>query len=257
MTADWSSQQYLKFADERTRAARDLLAQVPLTEPQFVYDLGCGPGNSTELLVERFAKAKITGIDSSPDMLAAACKALPRLAFESGDLAQWMPKGQADLLFANAVFQWVPDHLAVLRRLLGSLSPEGVLAVQMPDNIDEPSHALMRETAANGPWAERLRDASLVRARMAKPATYYEQLRPLCQHLDIWHIIYNHPLEGHAAIVEWLKSTGLRPYLNALSPGERSDFIAAYQERLEVAYPLMPDGRTLLRFPRLFVVAVR
>lgn len=257
MTADWSSQQYLKFADERTRAARDLLAQVPLDDPQHVYDLGCGPGNSTELLVTRFPKAQVTGIDSSPDMLAAARKAVPGCIFEAGDLTQWMPGTQADLLFANAVFQWVPDHMAVLERLVGTLSPEGVLAVQMPDNMDEPSHVLMRETAANGPWAERLSKAVLIRGRMAAPQAYYEMLRPLCRHIDIWHTIYNHPLEGHGAIVEWLKSTGLRPFLNALRPEERPDFLAAYQERLKGAYAIMSDGRTLLRFPRLFIIAMR
>jgi trans-aconitate 2-methyltransferase len=257
MTADWSAQQYLKFADQRTRAARDLLAQVALDEPQFVYDLGCGPGNSTELLAARFPQAQVTGVDSSSDMLAAARRALPNCRFEEGDLAQWTPPSQADLLFANAVFQWVPEHMAVLKRLAGTLSPEGVLAVQMPDNMDEPSHALMRETAADGPWAERLQDASLVRGRLAGPPAYYNMLRPHCRHIDIWHTIYNHPLEGHDAIVEWLKSTGLRPFLNALRPEERDDFLAAYRERLKGAYPIMSDGCTLLRFPRLFIVAVR
>lgn len=255
--ADWSAAQYLKFAGERTRAACDLLAQVPIANPQFVYDLGCGPGNSTELLAERYPDAAITGIDSSPDMLAAARKTLPRCTFELGDLNQWTPESQADLLFANAVFQWVPGHIQVLQRLIGKLSPDGVLAVQMPDNLSEPSHALMRETAANGPWAERLRDASAARDRMASPERYYEALKPQCRRVDIWHTIYNHPLEGHRAIVEWLKSTGLRPFLNALQPHEQQDFLAAYEARLATAYPLLSGGRVLLRFPRLFIVAVR
>src|SRR5690349_17083690 len=119
--ADWSSTQYLKFADERTRAARDLLAQVPLRAARLVYDLGCGPGNSTELLIERYPEARIVGVDSSPDMMAKARQSCPQAHFIAGDLATWQPPEEADLLFANAVFQWVPGHLRVLRRLTATL----------------------------------------------------------------------------------------------------------------------------------------
>jgi trans-aconitate 2-methyltransferase len=135
---DWSAQQYLKFEDERTRPSRDLLAQVPLDSPTRVVDLGCGPGNSTELLIQRFRQAEVIGVDSSPDMLGQARKRLPRCTFVEGDLSTWMPEQGTDLLFGNAVFQWVPDHPKVLARLLHSLPPGGVLAVQMPDNTNEP-----------------------------------------------------------------------------------------------------------------------
>jgi trans-aconitate 2-methyltransferase len=155
--ADWSAEQYLKFADERTRPARDLLAQVPLDHPRLVYDLGCGPGNSTELLIERFPQARVVGIDSSPDMLARARRSLPKAEFVEGDLKDWQPGEKTDLLFANAVFQWVPDHVHVLQRLMTALRKDGVLAVQMPDNLNEPSHVAMRETALAGSWAEKLK----------------------------------------------------------------------------------------------------
>src|SRR5262249_13077348 len=146
-TQDWSARQYLKFEDERTRPPRDLLAQVPLRSARRIADLGCGPGNSTELLVERFPEAQVVGIDSSPDMLRQARERLPRCAFVHGDLATWLPEPDTDLLFGNAVFHWVPDHPKVLARLLGSLPSGGVLAVQMPDNTKEPALMLMEKVA--------------------------------------------------------------------------------------------------------------
>jgi trans-aconitate 2-methyltransferase len=125
----------LQFEDERTRASRDLLARVPLAEAKRVVDIGCGPGNSTELLAERFAGAHVVGLDSSAEMLEAARKRLPQATFVEADISRWTPQEPVDLLFANAVFQWIPDHLSVLARLLESLSPGAVLAIQVPDNI--------------------------------------------------------------------------------------------------------------------------
>jgi len=255
--ADWSSTQYLKFADERTRPARDLLAQVPLKAPHLVYDLGCGPGNSTELLIARYPEARITGLDSSPDMLAKARRSYPHAHFIEGDLASWQPMEEPDLLFANAVFQWVPDHLEVLGRLLATLPKGGVLAVQMPDNLDEPSHVAMRATAAEGPWAAKLRKLGQPRDRLPSPATYYGALKPQAAQVDIWHTIYNHPLMGADGIVEWVKGTGLRPYIDPLDQDEREGYLAQYRASIAKAYPLTSDGKVLLRFPRLFIVCVK
>ncbi|MGE4248924.1 MAG: trans-aconitate 2-methyltransferase [Parvibaculaceae bacterium] len=255
--ADWSSTQYLKFADERTRAARDLLAQVALKTPRLIYDLGCGPGNSTELLIERYPKARIIGLDSSPDMLAKARQSCPHAQFIAGDLAGWQPVEEPDLLFANAVFQWVPDHLQVLGRLLAGLPKGGVLAVQMPDNLDEPSHVAMRATAAEGPWAQKLAKLGRPRDRLPEPATYYDVLKPAAAKVDIWHTIYNHPLAGLDGIVEWVKGTGLRPYIDPLDAAEREAYLAQYRARIAEAYPLAGDGKALLRFPRLFIVCVK
>lgn len=253
--ADWSAAQYLRFEDERTRPARDLLAAVPLAQTRKVVDLGCGPGNSTALLVERFPGAEVSGVDSSPAMLEEARRRLPGHAFTRADLASWRPEPGTDLLFANAVFQWVPDHPTVLRRLLEGLAPGGVLAVQMPDNTGEPSHALMEESAAALGLGARL--AGAARPPLPPIPAYYDLLAPLCARLDLWRTTYNHPLAGPAAIAAWFGSTGLRPYLDPLGAEERTRFLAAYQARLAEAYPRQRDGRVLLRFPRLFIVALR
>jgi trans-aconitate 2-methyltransferase len=257
MTEDWSARQYLKFEDERTRPPRDLLAQVPLKAPRHVIDLGCGPGNSTELLVERYPQARVIGLDSSPDMLRQARARLPNCEFAQADLANWSPQEGTDLLFANAVFQWVPDHPAVLRRLLAALPAGGVLAVQMPDNTEEPALALMREVATSGLWAARLALTAAARDDLPTPAAYYDLLSSLCAQLDIWHTVYNHVMAGPDAIVEWFKGSGLRPFLAPLDEDMRRGFVAEYTARIAQAYPPRYDGRVLLRFPRLFIVAVR
>lgn len=255
MTTDWDPQQYMRFAGERTRPARDLLAQVALASPANIFDLGCGPGNSTALLAARYPEARITGIDSSAAMLEQAQTACPAARFLLGDLNSWMPEEAPDLLFSNAALQWLPQHLAIMGRLIGTLAKGGSLAVQMPDNLGEPSHVLMQEVARQGRWAAKLAQASAARAVLPSPQVYYDLLKPCAARVDIWHTIYNHPLEGVGGIVAWLSTTGLRPYLDPLDDNEHASFLAAYQSRLAEFYPASADGTVLLRFPRLFIVA--
>ncbi len=252
----WSATQYLKFEEERTRPARDLLAQVPLQTLERAYDLGCGPGNSTELLIEHFGREAVTGLDSDADMLDKARARLPGTPFVQADLSTWRPEAPADLLYANAVLQWLPDHLSLMENLIDHLAPGGVLAVQMPDNLDEPTHLLMEETGAAGSWAPAFAGGRLRRARLPSPAAYLERLSPKAARVDVWHTVYYHPMANAEAIVEWVKGTGLRPYLDAAGPDHAASFLTDYTARIAKAYPPMADGRVLLRFPRLFVVAV-
>jgi trans-aconitate 2-methyltransferase len=253
--SDWNPALYSRFEDERTRAAAELLARVPIDAPRHVVDLGCGPGNSTELLVKRFPTARIVGTDSSQAMLAAARQRLPLLSFEQGDIAEWAPADPVDLAYVNASLQWVPDHPQLLPRLLSALAPGGVLAVQMPDNLDEPSHRLMRDTAAAllGTPAD---DGDKHRARILPAPQYYDLLAPSCD-VDVWRTTYHHRMDDAAAIVQWLRATGLKPYLDPLTPELQAQFLPEYQRRVESAYPARADGKRLLAFPRLFIVARR
>jgi trans-aconitate 2-methyltransferase len=254
---DWNARQYLKFEDERTRPPRDLLAQVPLERPRRAVDLGCGPGNSTELLLERFPQAEIVGLDSSPDMLRKARERLPQCTFIEANIASWTPTERTDLIFANAVFQWVPDHEQVMRRLLHSLPAGGVLATQMPDSTGEPALALQRKVAASGPWAGDPRIKAAARGELPAPETYYDLLKPVCSKIDIWHTDYNHVMAAPQAIVEWFKGSSLQPFLSALGAPAQEKFLAAYTGEIAAAYKPRFDGKVLLRFPRLFIVAVR
>jgi len=255
--ADWNAGQYLKFEDERTRPSIDLIGRVPLETAADCVDIGCGPGNSTELIVRRYPMARIIGLDNSPDMLAKARERLPNLRFEEADIANWQTDERFDLIFANAVLQWLPDHPALFKRLVAFLKDGGCLAVQMPNNLNEPSHQIMKQIAQDGPWAGKLSAAAKARETIGSFENYYTWLRQAGCSVDIWQTTYVHPLDGAAAIVEWFKSTGLRPYIDPLPPDERSAFLHRYQAAIAQAYPVQQDGKVLLRFPRLFFVARR
>ena len=256
--AGWSAQQYVAFEDERTRPVRDLLGAVPAVDARSVVDLGCGPGNSTEVLAQRFPGAAVSAVDSSPDMVAAARQRLPGVRIELGTVEAWDEPGPFDAILANAVLHWVPDHPALLPRLAGKLAPGGSLAVQMPDNLDEPAHALMREVAAEEPWAGKLAGSAGARTAMGSASWYYGVLRPHCARVDVWRTTYHHPLAGGAdAVVEWFKGSGLRPFLAPLDRAERGAFLDRYRAAVADAYPPLPDGTVLLPFPRLFIVATR
>lgn len=281
---DWSAVQYLKFDRERTRAVHDLVGQLARhfgpSPPARIVDLGCGPGNSTAVLAATFPAAVLSGLDASPAMLERArALRLPGVDFALGDVAAFAPPPDADLLFSNAVLHWLrrPARLPTVARLVAALKPAAVLALQVPDNWAEPSHRAMREVAyAPGtPWSPYFADmvgagAGAAEARLHRedrpdldpvesPAAWYNALIGHCSVVDVWHTSYEHVLPGPADIVEWVKGSGLQPFVNAL-PEEgdvREAFLQAYEERVAELYPRLADGKVMLRYPRLFVVAVR
>jgi trans-aconitate 2-methyltransferase len=255
-STNWVAKQYVLFENERTRPVRDLLAAVPVTDVRVAVDIGCGPGNSTEALAARLPGAAVSGLDSSADMIAAAARRLPQFQFEVSDIATWEAPGPYDLILANAVLQWVPNHEQLFPSLVKKLAPGGNLAVQMPDNLDEPAHRLLREIAADGPWANKLKGVE--RTMRYGADWYYSLLKPLCARVDVWRTVYHHPLAGGAdAVVEWFKGSALRPFLAELDDSEQGVFLERYRDAVARAYPALADGTVLLPFPRLFIVATR
>jgi len=255
--SDWDAGLYRRFEAERTRPAADLIARIGVERPALVVDLGCGPGNSTELLAHRFPGAELVGIDTSPAMLESARARLPSARFEQADVASWTPASEPDVLFANATLQWVPDHPRLYPRLMSLLAAGGWLAAQVPDNLDEPSHTAMREVALAAGLSEVVAAAEPERTRLGSFEDHWAWLAPLATSIDLWRTTYVHPLRGADAVVEWLRATGLRPYLSRLPQAAQADFLAAYRAEIARAYPPRADGTVLLRFPRLFVVAQR
>ena len=190
-------------------------------------------------------------------MLAVAAQRLPNLRFELSDIATWRPERGPGLVFANASLQWIPNHDALLPRLFGTLAPGGVLAVQMPDTMDEPTHRLMRETAADSRWASLIGDAASIRAGIFSCERYHDLLACDADLIDLWRTTYHHPMGSPADIVQWLRGTGLKPFVDALPEMLRGEFLAAYEQRIASAYPARANGQRLLAFPRLFIVARR
>ena len=248
----WHPAQYLRFGDHRTRPARDLLAAIGFDAPRTVVDVGCGPGNSTALLYERWPLADLVGLDSSAAMIERARQALPDVRFVEVDLEEWSPDAPVDVVFSNATLQWVEDHAAVFPRLLGWLAPAGTLAVQMPANFDQPSHVLMRELAASPRWTEEV-GGVLRESPVAAPQEYWRMLAPYGE-IDIWTTEYLQVLEGEDPLTEWVRGTGLRSLLDRLDEDAAAAFVAEYSQMVSRAYPRQDDGFTLFPFRRLFIV---
>lgn len=252
----WDPSQYLRFADQRARPALELLARVPAAAPAVVYDLGCGAGNVTRLLADRWPAARVTGVDASSEMLAQAATTPTAIRWVEADLSTWQPDEPADVLYSNATLHWLPDHGALFPRLVAALRPGGSLAVQMPQSFASPSHVLMRETLVDvtGRTGSETILGSLA-SPVGDPAWYYDLLAPRAATVDVWTTEYLHVLHGEDPVLEWVKGTGLRPTLERLGDDERPRFLAEYARRLRAAYPRRPDGTTLYPFRRLFVVA--
>lgn len=253
----WNSDQYLKFAAERTQPAVDLAARIALDVPRRAIDLGCGPGNSTSVLARRWPAAELTGLDSSAAMLATARKDFPAWTWLEADIATWCASESFDVVFTNAALQWVPDHARTFPHLLAQVAPGGAFAVQMPANFDAPPHRVMRELGASAAWRGHF--ASPPREwHVHPPEFYYDALAPHASRVDLWTTDYLHVLADLDGIVEWYKGTGLRPWLDALPDADtRTRFLADYRAALAPHFPPRADGRVLFPFRRLFGIAYR
>ena len=258
----WDANLYLKFADARMRPALDLMGRLDPANAarpgHVIYDLGCGAGNISRILAERFPGAPVVGIDSSEQMLDKARSQTvdKRVSFARGDLAHFTPEAPPSILYSNAAYQWLPGHIDMFPGLMKVLPSGGQLAIQMPRNHQAPSHALMREAADAGPWAAKLKGIGGI-ARVEEPARYFDVLKPFAADLEVWETIYQQVLTGTDPVAQYTASTGLRPFMEALAEPERTQFYESYAALTAKAYPTRPDGVTLFPFRRLFIVARR
>lgn len=251
----WEPDRYLQFSDERLRPALDLLGRIPLSRPAHIVDLGCGAGNVTRLLAERWPNAELTGLDSSPEMLERARSTLPNVRFELAGVEHWDAEDSLDLLFSNAALHWVGQHETLFPRLLDMLSPGGVLAVQMPGNFDAPSHRLIRELAASSGWSGKVGPGRM--GSILGMADYHRLLAPRSTRLSLWESTYWQALHGPNPVLEWLRGTTLLPYVAPMDDATREGFFAELGTLLTDAYPADDGGTTLFPFRRIFIVAQR
>ncbi|WP_369140586.1 trans-aconitate 2-methyltransferase [Modestobacter versicolor] len=258
----WDPAAYLRFAGERARPFAELVARVGAEDPQVVVDLGCGDGSVTATLAQRWPDAAVTGVDSSPAMLAAAApRAVPgRLEFVAGDLTDWQPDGPVDVLLSNAALHWVPGHGPLLSRWAAALAEDGWLAVQVPGNQAAPTHALLAALVDRPRWSSRLApgdDTVLDPAAVLTPTGYLDVLSAAGLDADVWETTYLHVLTGPDPVLRWVSGTVLRPVLARLSPPDADELTAEYAAALREAYPQRADGTTVLPFRRLFAVGHR
>jgi trans-aconitate 2-methyltransferase len=253
----WDPQLYLHFATERTQPAVDLIARIQLAHPARIIDVGCGPGNSTAMLRQRWPEATIIGLDSSPEMLAAAAQAYPSESWLLADAATWQADVLFDLVFSNAALQWLPDHEHVFPQLMAQVAPGGALAVQVPAHYHSPLHLVTLEVAAADAWRHRM-DRPRQALTHQPPAFYYRMLRPHASQIAIWETEYYHIVDSPQDIITWFRGTGLRPFLEALeTDNQREHFEQQVLEGYTRAYPPQPDGRVLFPFRRLFMLVYR
>jgi trans-aconitate 2-methyltransferase len=259
VTATWDPAAYLRHAGERARPFADLLSRVDAADPDVVVDLGCGEGALTASLAARWPRARVSGVDSSPEMLAAAAAHAVdgRVGFALGDVRDWRPDGPVDVVVSNAVLHWVPGHADLLARWAGHLAPGGWLAVQVPGNHRAPTHRLLAELCTSPRWAGRLAAAAPPPDAVLDPAGYLDALVAAGLSADVWETTYLHVLRGPDPVLSWVRGTVLRPVLALLDDDAAAELTAAYAAALREAYPARADGTTVLPFRRVFAVGSR
>jgi trans-aconitate 2-methyltransferase len=251
----WDPAQYSRFAAKRDRPFFDLTSRIDAIAPRHVVDIGCGQGHLTARLAQRWPQASVEGFDSSPEMIADAA-GLPGVTFSVADAANWQPPADVDVIVSNAALQWVPDHQQLIARWSSALPSGGWVAVQVPGNFDLPSHALMRRLAGEKQWATKLQGVLPHTDAVGTPESYAKVLLDAGLDADVWETTYVHVLPGDDPVLEWIRGTGLRPILAALSPPDAEEFETQLAAELRRAYPQGPHG-TLFPFRRVFAVGRR
>jgi trans-aconitate 2-methyltransferase len=250
----WNPQKYLAFADQRGRPFFDLLARIGAESPRRVADLGCGPGNLTEQLAQRWPAAVLEALDSSPEMVAAARER--GIDAELGDITAWTPRPGTDVVFSNAALQWIPGHAEMMVRWAGLLEPGAWIAIQVPGNFDAPSHVAIRSLAEQERWSKVLGDFTFRSINVVEtPMRYAELLNGVGCSVDAWETTYVHQFSGENAVLNWISGTALTPVRDELTDDQWQQFRAELIPLLDEAYPIRPDGRTYFPFRRIFVVA--
>ena len=254
--SDWNPEQYEKFIKDRTQPTIDLANRLEVKEVKRILDLGCGTGNSTRILKDRFSDAMVFGADNSDEMLAKAKKTHPDIEFihldVGGDLSE--VKERFDIVFSNACIQWIPNHKILLPKLMLLLRRGGVLAVQIPIQSEHPVHIIMNELVTTAKWKDKLSQRNY---NNLSTSEYYDVLSGISDDFEMWETIYCHRMPSYESIIEWYKGTGLRPYLEQLSETDVEDFVSDVYRELKNRYKIQRNGEIMFRFPRLFFIAKR
>lgn len=251
---NWNPEQYEKFIMDRTQPAIDLAHRLDLENPLTVLDVGCGPGNSTRILKNRFPDAEVIGMDNSDEMLKKAAALNPDIKFIKFDISNDLSEfaGKFDIVFSNACIQWLPNHKKLISNLMALLKPNGILAVQIPMQREHPIHTIISEITDSPKWSGKLTKRE---SNNLTTTEYYDILSDISSSFDIWETTYCHHMPDHDSIIEWYKGTKLRPYLEQLSDTDAKEFIGDIYNELTVKYKLQKNGEIMFKFPRLFFIA--
>ena len=252
---DWNSEQYLMFKNERTQPSIDLANRINIDNPKRIIDIGCGPGNSTQVLAKKFPNAYILGVDNSSNMIETAKKDYPNIDFKTCDVSKdlSMINTDFDVIFSNACIQWIPNHNQLLKNMIGLLKTGGTLAVQTPMNYEEPIHKIISEVSTNEKWKSKFTNSRIF--YNLTQSEYFDLLSEISSEFSMWETVYCHKLKSHKDIMKWYGSTGLRPYFNVLSDDQKNTFEQDIFERVVEEYPIQKNGNVIFRFPRFFFIA--